>query len=391
MTQKLFHDLIQSNKVDRNHIKTMDQSRLISDAQSYIYQGDLSKLAELIENNHFILSANVDGDSLLHLACDNHQEEIVKYLILKNIEINAKNSLGETPLHISVFRGYSRIASHLLSHGADPYIKADDNRSTFDYALEFGEASIQKLLSSYNQLDSQTLNSNDYLLSSTTSIFENLTLTMESPLRHKCLTERDHPVIVEETSVLDESGIKLIKINRTLPFETLRDDRLKTKSNFIKEELFDFLEKYKIRPYFKLLVMHGFDHLNGMLLMMKTQRTIDHFVLNEIGIYKAGDRSRIIVALESAASSVNFRTNYEGIEELLGDIGLDFYLLELKRYGIYKLEFILENAYNPSVFNEDMLKTHIKMHKYGHRRRFLSIIQHLASIENKFIHSCILI
>ena len=29
--------------------------------------------------------------------------------------------------------------------------------------------------------------------------------------------------------------------------------------------------------------MHGFDHLNGMLLMMKTQRTIDHFVLNEIG------------------------------------------------------------------------------------------------------------
>lgn len=368
----------------------MDPSRLISDAQSYIYQGDLSNLAELIERNQFILSANVDGDSLLHLACDNHQEEIVKYLILKNIEINTKNSIGETPLHISVFRGYSRISSHLISHGADPYIKTNDNRSVFDYALEFGDTSIQRVLSSYNQLDSQTLNSNDFLLSSTTSIFENLTLTMESPLRHKCLTERDHPVIVEETSVLDESGIKLSQTIRSLPLHTLHDERLKTKNNFIKEELFDFLEKSKIRPYFKLLVMHGFDHLNGMLLMMKTQRAIDHFVLNEIGIYKAGDRSRIIVALESAALSVNFRGKYEGIEELLEDVGLDFYLLELKRFGIDKLEFILENAYNPSVINDDMLKTQLKMHKYGHRLRFLSIIQHLASQENKFIHTCTL-
>jgi hypothetical protein len=297
------------------------------------------------------------------------------------MDVNIQNSLGESPLHISVFRGYHQIVSILLQHGANPSLRSNDNRSVFDYAFQFEDQSIKALLDLHSPV-SQTLDSNDFLLSAT-SVFDNF--SNDSPLRQKCLTDRNsregrgQGVVVEETSVLDESVIFFNKTTRLFGCSSFLDERLKTKNNFFKEELLDFLERNKLRHYFRILVANGFDHLDGLLIQMKTQKPLNHFNFNEIGIFKPGDRSRLIVALENASLDLKFTGIFNSTEEMLEEIGLGIYFLELKRHGMEKISFLLENAFNSSVFNEEELKSKLLMKKYGHRLRFLSVIQYCST------------
>merc|ERR1711991_1179333 len=53
----------------------------------YTFEGDIIKVQELIENN--------------------------------NLELNIKNSIGETPLHIAVKNGDTRMTEMLLKNGSD--------------------------------------------------------------------------------------------------------------------------------------------------------------------------------------------------------------------------------------------------------------------------------
>jgi len=67
-----------------------------------------------------------NGDTLLHMACRNSDETLVRTLLEKKISINIKNNDGETPLHTACANKNIDIAELLIKHDAD--INAQDNK-----------------------------------------------------------------------------------------------------------------------------------------------------------------------------------------------------------------------------------------------------------------------
>ncbi|XP_034672817.1 ADP-ribosylation factor GTPase-activating protein AGD3-like isoform X1 [Vitis riparia] len=61
-----------------------------------------------------------DGCSLLHLACQAADIGMVELLLQYGADINASDSMGQTPLHHCIIRGRTAIAKILLKRGADP-------------------------------------------------------------------------------------------------------------------------------------------------------------------------------------------------------------------------------------------------------------------------------
>ena len=61
----------------------------------------------------------------LHIACKNGDSAlaIVKYLIGKNANVNAKNKKGETPIHICAIKGFKKLTEELLRGKADVDVK----------------------------------------------------------------------------------------------------------------------------------------------------------------------------------------------------------------------------------------------------------------------------
>ena len=63
----------------------------------------------------------------MHYACDEGNLKIVEILLNANCNINIKNNLNKTPLHLSTQKGYFDITKKLIEFGA--YIKNQDGDS----------------------------------------------------------------------------------------------------------------------------------------------------------------------------------------------------------------------------------------------------------------------
>lgn len=72
----------------------------------------LSKDAKMIDG------VNNKGESVLHLAVKRNKLELVKYLISKGVNINLKDSEGNTPLSLAVGRSHEPIVCALVEAGA---------------------------------------------------------------------------------------------------------------------------------------------------------------------------------------------------------------------------------------------------------------------------------
>ncbi|XP_015906122.2 alpha-latroinsectotoxin-Lt1a-like [Parasteatoda tepidariorum] len=57
---------------------------------------------------------DIDGNTPLHLAAENNKSNLVKLLLSKGADVNAKNKLHLTPLHIACRRQFQRTVSSLL-------------------------------------------------------------------------------------------------------------------------------------------------------------------------------------------------------------------------------------------------------------------------------------
>src|SRR5688572_15745141 len=79
--------------------------------------GDFHLVKILIEEfNVQINEVNLDNQTGLHLAINNNQEEIAKYLIIKEADIFIKSSTGQNVLHYSVHYGRIDFIQWLLNY-----------------------------------------------------------------------------------------------------------------------------------------------------------------------------------------------------------------------------------------------------------------------------------
>ena len=63
------------------------------------------------------------GNTLLHIVCQNGNKRLVKLCLRRGAKLNVQNLKGQTPLHFTFSYGYSEIGNYLISKGADDNIK----------------------------------------------------------------------------------------------------------------------------------------------------------------------------------------------------------------------------------------------------------------------------
>ncbi|KAK6930745.1 Ankyrin repeat [Dillenia turbinata] len=95
---------------------------------------------------------DLDGCSLLHLACETADIGMLELLLQYGANINSSDLRGQTPLHRCIHSGKPVLAKLLLSRGADPRPVDSEGKSPFDLAVEsnFVDPEVLALLSEPN-------------------------------------------------------------------------------------------------------------------------------------------------------------------------------------------------------------------------------------------------
>ncbi|MDH5386401.1 MAG: ankyrin repeat domain-containing protein [Candidatus Aminicenantes bacterium] len=110
-----------------------------NDIHDAIQKGDVARVKTLISNNKELIQMKSDkGQTPLHLAVQNGNQEIVEFLISQGADINARDSEGNTPLLTALAFKKTETAKFLLSKGADVRIKNAQDEPPVFLALMHG-------------------------------------------------------------------------------------------------------------------------------------------------------------------------------------------------------------------------------------------------------------
>ncbi|KAK7858010.1 adp-ribosylation factor gtpase-activating protein agd3, partial [Quercus suber] len=95
---------------------------------------------------------DLDGCTLLHLACETADIGMIELLLQYGANINATDSRSQTPLHRCILRGRNAYVKLLLTRGADPRAVNVEGKNPYEVALEsnFDDNEILTLLADSN-------------------------------------------------------------------------------------------------------------------------------------------------------------------------------------------------------------------------------------------------
>lgn len=86
------------------------------------------------------------GEGLLHIACENGYDEIVRQLLLARLDIDARGRNGATPLFLSVGHGHISTTELLLENGANVSAKDNSGHNVAHAAASSGLKSLCEIL-----------------------------------------------------------------------------------------------------------------------------------------------------------------------------------------------------------------------------------------------------
>ncbi|XP_035542461.1 ADP-ribosylation factor GTPase-activating protein AGD3-like [Juglans regia] len=95
---------------------------------------------------------DLDGCTLLHLACETADIGMIELLLQYGANVNATDCRGQTPLHHCIRRGRTTYVKLLLTRGADPRAVNCNGINPFELAVEsnFGDSEVLALLAYSN-------------------------------------------------------------------------------------------------------------------------------------------------------------------------------------------------------------------------------------------------
>ncbi|XP_022737861.1 ADP-ribosylation factor GTPase-activating protein AGD3-like [Durio zibethinus] len=128
--------------VDNNSSYITGDSSDISSASSFNFVG--TSEGQIMDD--------LDGCTLLHLACEAADIGMLELLLQYGANINATDSKGQTPLHRCILKGKAALAKLLLTRGADPQASNREGKIPLELAVEsdFDDSEVLALLSGSN-------------------------------------------------------------------------------------------------------------------------------------------------------------------------------------------------------------------------------------------------
>ncbi|XP_062155938.1 ADP-ribosylation factor GTPase-activating protein AGD3 [Alnus glutinosa] len=95
---------------------------------------------------------DLDGCTLLHLACETADIGMIELLLQYGAHINVADSRGQTPLHRCILKGRTTSVKLLLTRGADPRAVNGEGKNPFEVAVEsnFDDGEVTALLADSN-------------------------------------------------------------------------------------------------------------------------------------------------------------------------------------------------------------------------------------------------
>lgn len=127
-----------NNRKDKDIIEFENEERKTTELIKAIKTNDRVLVDELINKNRWIVSNyDVFQFTPLHWAAKKGFYSVIPKLISYGAQVNAKNFLGETPLHISVKKNCYESTVLLLIFLASPFIKDNKGMNPFEYSDDY--------------------------------------------------------------------------------------------------------------------------------------------------------------------------------------------------------------------------------------------------------------
>jgi len=149
--KKITEDLLRSfaDKESINYINQFIEKAGIEKFETYWQREKNIFMHCLVENGYFepvknliihdknlLLAKHYDNQTqLIHSACRLGKENIAVFLLQQGIDIQAKNNLGESPLHLAALGGHVTLVNLLLKHSANVRAKNNDNKTALETLL----------------------------------------------------------------------------------------------------------------------------------------------------------------------------------------------------------------------------------------------------------------
>jgi palmitoyltransferase len=134
-------DAIIIKEASKTNLAEVDCSEF--DIVKAVQFGAVERVRELIDGGYDVNLPDNDTITLLHWAAINNRVEIVKLLLEKSANVDAKGGdLAATPLQWATRQGHLASVVLLMNAGADPQIKDAEGCSAIHLAAQFGHTAV---------------------------------------------------------------------------------------------------------------------------------------------------------------------------------------------------------------------------------------------------------
>ncbi len=142
-----------SNYYNCKTLANSDRTTIKIDIHKKIRKGNYSNFVELIKGDIDLNAKNADGETPLYYAIDSHFYDFADVLIKSGADIRLADEYGIKPIHLAAKNGIEYFVALLLDKGAPVNVQTVKSWSPLHYAARYGHIDVIKLLLSNKEID----------------------------------------------------------------------------------------------------------------------------------------------------------------------------------------------------------------------------------------------